>query len=255
MKFKTIALLFACIFSAQVMVAQSTLSGPPKKPKTTTQTSKPRSNSTSKPRKQKANSQSPKMSAPDGTINGFSYVDLGLPSGLKWATCNVGATSPEGFGDYFAWGETKTKSSYTTDNCPTNDKNNTWLRNNGYIDSSGNLTMSHDAARQNWGGTWRMPTVAEIDELVNNTTSQWTKRKGVSGRLVTSKHNGKSIFIPAAGCFDEASTFDVGDRGYCWSSTPCGFDNAVYGMIFLSDYFNRHRYYFYYGFSVRAVSE
>lgn len=256
MKFKTIALLFACIFSAHVMIAQSTLSGPPKKPKTTTQTSKPRSNSTSKTKKQNSNRQSAKPKELSGYINGHEWVDLGLPSGLKWATCNVGATSPEDYGDYFAWGETKTKSEYTVGNCPVCGKDNTWLRSNGYIDSSGNLTMSHDAARQNWGGTWRMPTESEIDELVDNTTTTWTTQNGVKGRLVKSKRNGKSIFIPAAGCRYGTSSDYVGVGGDCWSSAPLeSTSSCAYSLYFDLGNFWRDSCHRGYGRSVRAVSE
>ncbi len=154
-------------------------------------------------------------------INGHEYVDLGLPSGTKWATCNIGATTPEGLGEYFAWGETKPKSKYTEDNCPTYQKDDTWLRKNGYIDASGNLTMSHDAARQYWGGTWRMPTKAEIEELIKNTTTKWIMRNGVSGKLVTSKRNGKSIFLPAAGSKfgEENQIYCVGLYSDNWGST------------------------------------
>ena len=152
-------------------------------------------------------------------IAGHEYVDLNLPSGLKWATCNVGASSPEGYGDYFAWGETSPKSSYYKDNCPTYGKDNSWFRSNGYIDYSGNLTPAHDAARANWGSTWRMPTKAEIDELIENTTTTWTTYNGVYGFLVTSKRNGKSIFLPAAGYCVGMSLDNEGSLGSYWSST------------------------------------
>ncbi|MCD7721741.1 MAG: serine/threonine protein kinase, partial [Prevotellaceae bacterium] len=97
-----------------------------------------------------------------GTINGHGYVDLGLS--VKWATCNVGASSPEGYGNYYAWGETTTKSSYDDDNCKT------WEVSMGSI--AGN--SSYDAARSNWGGTWRLPTANEIDELINKCQRTWT---------------------------------------------------------------------------------
>ena len=197
-----------------------------------------------------------RLSAADGVINGHEWVDLGLPSGLKWATCNVGAITPKGFGKYFAWGETTSKSQYTEGNCLTYDKDSTWLRSNGYIDESGNLTMDHDAARQNWGGTWRIPTKSEIDELVKNTTTTWSTLNGVKGRLVTSKHNGKSIFIPAAGGRSEASICDVGDYGNCWSSTRYeSISDYAYSLYFNSDDFEHAWYVCYGGYSIRPVTE
>ncbi len=147
--------------------------------------------------------------AATGTINGHDYVDLGLPSGLKWATCNVGANSPEGYGNYYAWGETTTKTSYTEDNSLT------YGRDMG--DISGNV--NYDAARANWGSTWRMPTKAEMQELDNNCTWTWTTQNGVNGHKVTGP-NGNSIFLPAAGSCYESSRYGVGENGRCWSSTP-----------------------------------
>ncbi|MCF0220381.1 MAG: hypothetical protein HUK14_11420 [Muribaculaceae bacterium] len=154
-------------------------------------------------------------------INGHEYVDLGLPSGLKWATCNVGANRPEDYGSYFAWGETSPKSYYISDNSETDLKSISWLQSNARIfPTIWELTPAHDAARENWGSTWRMPTKAEFDELIENTTTTWTTRNGVKGRLVTSKHNGKSIFLPAAGYYEGTELFDEGSSGLYWSSTP-----------------------------------
>ncbi len=144
-----------------------------------------------------------------GTINGYTWVDLGLPSGLKWATCNVGATTPEGYGNYYAWGETTTKTSY--------DASNSVTYNQVISDFSGNAT--YDAARANWGSTWRMPTKAEMEELNNNCTWTWTTQSGVNGYRVTGP-NGNSIFLPAAGVCGGSSQFLVGENGYYWSSTP-----------------------------------
>ncbi len=139
----------------------------------------------------------------------LSMVDLGLPSGLKWATCNVGATSPEDYGNYYAWGETTTKASY--------DGSNSVTYNQQISDFSGNAT--YDAARANWGSTWRMPTKAEMEELENNCTWTWTTQNGVNGYRVTGP-NGNSIFLPAAGYCRGSSRYYVGERGYYWSSTP-----------------------------------
>lgn len=180
--------------------------------------------------------------------NGHDYVDLGLPSGLKWATCNVGAESPEGYGDYFAWGETEPKSKYTDDNSITYGKQ--------MNDISGNEI--YDAATANWGGTWRMPTHIEIKELVDNCTWTWTTQKGVNGCIVTGP-NGKQIFLPATGCYGY-EPYDAGEWGFCWSSTPLDdsdedSDKDAYN-ISLTDSWgiaaDRHRYW---GLSVRPVSE
>ena len=119
--------------------------------------------------------------------NGHEYVDLGLPSGLKWATCNVGAIKPEEYGDYFAWGEIKPKQRYDDDNYT-------------YKSNPETLPLSADAANVNWGGKWRMPTKAEQDELRNYCTWEWTTLNGEKGYKVISKKNGNSIFLPAAGC-------------------------------------------------------
>ena len=134
-----------------------------------------------------------------------AYVDLGLPSGLLWATCNVGATAPEEYGDYFAWGETAPKDSYTEANYT-------------YSDNPFKLPSDHDAATANWGGNWRMPTRLELQELYNNTTMTWTQQGGVNGRLFTAS-NGNSLFLPAAGYRDGTSLIFVGNRGSYWSSS------------------------------------
>ena len=140
-------------------------------------------------------------------INGHEYVDLGLS--VKWATCNVGAETPERYGNYYAWGEVETKSEYTQANS---------LRYRKKIsDFSGNPT--YDVASFNWGGDWRMPTRNEILELKNNCTWIFTTQNGVKGCKVEGP-NGNSIFIPAAGYYDESSLKAANIGGYYWSSTP-----------------------------------
>lgn len=99
-------------------------------------------------------------------------IDLGLS--VKWARCNVGTDTSEGYGNYYAWGETTTKSTYIEDNSATYGLSISQLQSQGYIDGSGNLTPQHDAARANWGGTWRMPTKTELEELENKCTWTWT---------------------------------------------------------------------------------
>jgi len=142
------------------------------------------------------------------------WVDLGLPSGLKWATCNVGASKPEDYGNYYAWGETSTKSEYTYDNS---------ICRQQMPDISGNAT--YDAARANWGGTWRMPTKAEMEELRDNCTWTWTAQSGINGYKVTGP-NGNSIFLPAAGDYENESRHSIGTCVYYWGSTPAK-DNSM----------------------------
>ena len=180
-----------------------------------------------------------------GTIAGHDWVDLGLPSGLKWATCNVGASKPHNYGNYYAWGETTTKSEYTEENSVTMGQ--------PMSDFSGNAT--YDAARANWGSTWRMPTKAEMQELENNCTWTWTAQGGINGYKVTGP-NGNSIFLPAAGFCSGSSHSEVGEFGYYWSSKPyesgtyCAyrldFDSGGHDVLWI----NRS-----YGHTVRPVSE
>ena len=177
-------------------------------------------------------------------------VDLGLS--VKWAICNVGATSPEEYGDYFAWGETSTKETYDDDNCPTWGLSCSELQSQGYIDSEGNLTAQYDAATANWGGNWRMPTYAELNELSTKCTWTWATRNGVNGYNVEGP-NGNSIFLPAAGGRVGSSLDGAGSSGGYRSSTPndddargLGFDSGIQGM----GYGGRG-----YGLSVRPVVE
>ena len=177
------------------------------------------------------------------TINGHEWVDLGLS--VKWATCNVGATSPSDYGDYFAWGEIRTKSSYTENNSKTYKKH--------MGDIAGN--SKYDAARANWGSTWRMPTKKEFQELKDQCIWTWTSQGGHSGYRVTSKTNGNSIFLPAAGWRSGKSLYYVGSNGLYWSAGPY---SNTYGcsLYFFSSYVNpQSNYYRAYGFSVRPVSE
>ena len=142
------------------------------------------------------------------------YVDLGLS--VKWATCNVGANTPEEYGDYYAWGEVETKESYEPNNykfvnggSPVNDKNT--------------LDIENDVAHKEWGGKWRMPSREEFDELIQNCTWTWTTQKGVNGFLVTSNKPGytdRSIFLPAAGLRSLSELRLSGNIGFYWTTTP-----------------------------------
>ena len=203
-----------------------------------------------------------------GSINGHEWVDLGLS--VKWATCNVGASSPSASGSYFAWGETTTKSDYSWklykfhetgdvfDDHMTFSKYNKDSR-HGTVDNKTSLDLTDDVARAKWGGTWRMPTKAELDELRRKCNWTWTTMGGKNGYRVTSKTNGNSIFLPAAGRRYDTDLFDVGstgDYGHYWSSSlyhddPC----AAYSLNFSSgdeDWFAESRCQ---GFSVRPVSK
>ena len=136
--------------------------------------------------------------------NGHAYVDLGLS--VKWATCNVGANSPEGYGDYFAWGEITPKTTHSSSNY-------------SYSGNPTVLPLGNDAAHANWGGSWRMPTYAEWTELRTECTWKWTTQNGVNSCKVTSKSNGNSIFLPAAGYLNVGSLYYAGSYGYYWSSS------------------------------------
>ncbi len=130
------------------------------------------------------------------TENGHVYVDLGLPSGLKWATCNVGANTPEEMGGFYAWGETETKELYDWSTYKFGTENN-FSRYNS-VDGKTVLELEDDAANANWGGSWRMPTIAEFQEIIDNCT--WTYNTENGGYTVTGT-NGNSIFLPQTGYY------------------------------------------------------
>ena len=183
-------------------------------------------------------------------------VDLGLPSGLKWATCNVGASSPEQSGLYFAWGET---TGYTAEQVTSGVRVfNKDVYNAGPVASiSADLTLEQDAAHVNLGGNWRMPTEAEYQELIDNCDVTWTNDYNgtkVSGRIFTSKVNGKLVFFPAAGNCLDSSVVDVGSYGVYWSASWRSSSNA-WELYFLSGSQGLNYNYRYYGYSVRGVCE
>ena len=187
------------------------------------------------------------------------WVDLGLPSGTLWATCNVGADTPEGYGDYFACGETEPKDVYNWSTYKwCNGSYNTltkYCTNSSYgtVDNKTVLEVTDDAAYVNWGENWRMPTLDQQIELINKCTWTWTTQNGVNGRLVTGP-NGNSLFLPAAGYRIDSSLDYAGSWGRYWSRTlSSSGPSSVYGMFFDSadvrwGYYNR-----YFGFSVRPV--
>ena len=140
-------------------------------------------------------------------------IDLGLPSGTKWACCNVGADKPETYGGYYAWGETETKSNYSASTYQ-------YYKNGSYQYIGSDIAgTDYDVAHVKWGGSWVMPSKEQQDELRNNCTYNWTTENGVKGGKFTSKINGNSIFLPAAGYRDGSDLIGVGSYGYYWSST------------------------------------
>ena len=142
-------------------------------------------------------------------------IDLGLPCGTKWAGWNVGASSPEQYGGYYAWGETEEKGDYDWDTYKYyNPQTGGYCTNIG-SDISG---TQYDVARQKWGGSWRMPTKAEFNELTSKCTWTWYQYKGVWGHKVTGP-NGNSIFLPAAGYRRGNSLRYGGSRGHYWSAS------------------------------------
>ena len=180
-------------------------------------------------------------------------VDLGLPSGLKWADRNIGAGSPERVGLYFAWGET---TGYTAEQVKSGERS---FKSGSYkaASISTNLTLKQDAAHVNLSGNWRMPTKAEYQELLDNCTATWTddyNGTGVAGRILTSKTNGNSVFFPAAGYCRNSSVYDVGSFGCCWSAS---WDSPSYAweLYFNSGVQGLGNDYRYCGRTVRAVCE
>lgn len=183
-----------------------------------------------------------KKSSPIGDTH--TYVNLGLPSGTLWATCNIGANSPEEYGDYFAWGETegynsgKTNFSWDTYKwCKDFGNFTKYCTENDYgiVDNKTELDLEDDAAYVNWGPDWHMPSIEQLKELIDNdyTNSEWTSLNGVNGYKITSKINANSIFLPAAGCRSDSSLYCAGSFGDYWSRT-----------LYASNLFNARYLYF-----------
>ena len=161
-----------------------------------------------------------------GSIDGHNYIDLALPSGTLWADVNIGADKPEDYGSYFAWGETTTKKTYSWNTykyyggsvlirkyCTSSDY--------GKIDNLTELEPGDDAAYVTWGEAWCMPSKKQFEELMDQdyTEQEWTQLNGVYGCKVTSRTNGKSIFLPAAGLMEEAQRYNAASGGYYWTRT------------------------------------
>ena len=195
------------------------------------------------------------------------FVDLGLPSGLKWATTNVGAEKPEDFGLYFAWGETQGYTGITDEKqfswsdyklCGGSNKTLTKYNTNssyGTVDNKLVLEQVDDAAYTS-DKTCRMPTKSDFEELTANTTSVWETLNGVKGRRFTSKTNGNSIFVPAAGVCDGGSVYYVGSHGNLWSSSLYESNSRnAWGLNFNSVDMGVYGNSRYFGFTVRAVKK
>lgn len=198
--------------------------------------------------------------------NNHEYVDLGLPSHTLWATCNVGADKPTDSGLYFAWGDSK---GYTAEQVGNEDgkkafglKDYKWYAGHGkghgtyfkkYPKAGAILDSEDDMATANMGGDWHLPTPHQIEELLENTTSEWINQNGVNGWLFTSKiDDTKSIFIPAAGYFEDGLFEDENKYGAYWCNRLATFSCANLFM------FNRHwnmqgAYYRAAGLPVRGV--
>ena len=196
------------------------------------------------------------------SANGHEYVDLGLPSGTLWATCNVGASKPEGYGNYYAWGDIETKANYNwvdykyangeyklTKYCS---KSN--YGNNGFTDNLITLQGGDDPATT-WGNRWHTPTKKQWDELLQNTTSKWMIQNGVAGVLFVA-NNGQRIFLPASGVKAYAQFNDAGISGDYWSSSLfTGSPDGAWEFRFSESKLKVHYQYRFFGYSVRPVCE
>lgn len=195
-------------------------------------------------------------------------VDLGLSSGIRWASCNVGATTPEGYGNYYAWGETESKKDYSWETYKyanvgefyhykfTKYCTDASSGDNGFIDNKTVLEPEDDAAQVNWGGVWRMPTDAEWTELREQCTWTYTTLNGVYGYQVASKTNGNSIFLPVAGFRNGTSLYLQGRRGYYSSSSLLeNYSDNVWIVTFNHEEVYRHSNNRNNGLSVRPVQD
>ena len=184
-------------------------------------------------------------------LNGHEFVDLGLPSGLLWATCNVGATSPEQAGLYFAFGETEgfTAEQVTSGVRAFDDESYT------AYSVSDNLTLEQDAAHVHMGGGWRIPSERQFKELIDNCDDAWTydyNGTGVAGRVLTSKVNGNSLFLPAAGVIYGTGIHDVNSYGEYWCKN-FGTMMHTYSIYFHKRLCFMSPYPRYYGITIRGV--
>ena len=190
-----------------------------------------------------------------GCTDGYEWVNPGLPSGTKWAKYNIGASSPEGYGNYYAWGETETKSDYswgTYKFCENGVYSNMTKYNSN--DNLTELEAEDDAATANWGSSWQMPSKAQYEELCNNsyTTGEWTTQNGVNGYRFTSKSNGISIFLPAAGFYSGTNLLWAGSQGLYWFRSHAYTFRSI-ALFFASNTFGLSDANRFNGYSIRPV--
>ena len=198
-----------------------------------------------------------------GSHQGHDYVDLGLPSGMLWATCNVGASKPEEYGDYYAWGETEPKTRYVWSTYMWCEGTKTSMTkyckydSYGVVDNKVTLEYSDDIARVKWGGKWRMPTYSEFNELKDYCSFYAETINGIKGIKVVSDRNYKSVFFPLAGYYSNNSLYNAGRIFSCWSSSLSSADSfdAYCSVINGETYFLEMTYLNerYLGLTVRAV--
>ena len=197
---------------------------------------------------------SPSDAAPDHSP--AEAIDLGLS--VKWASCNVGATSPEDYGGYYAWGETEEKSEYSWETYKwCNGSDNTLTKyctdsNYGTVDNKTVLASEDDVAHVKWGGAWRMPTRGEQQELFDKCSWSWTEINGVNGYKVTGP-NGNSIFLPAAGYRYGTKVGNIGSDGSYWSASLRDYENNGASNLDIYTFYHTNYMFRFYGFSVRPV--
>ncbi|MBD5360457.1 MAG: hypothetical protein HDR87_07075 [Bacteroides sp.] len=227
-----------CLFGVTQVDAQGVISSPQK-------------NNKSKKQSQKIQQKSTRSNHND-MVTGHEYVDLGLPSGTRWATCNVGASSPQDNGNYYAWGDITLKEMYDEKSSQTSGEDKNQLFAKGIINIVDNLHSKSDVAYVQWKYPWRTPTKADFAELLKYCTWSWDKQMDKDGYKITGP-NGRSIFLPAAGYTDGKKLIMNGINGY-WSST---ISEGRY-KAFSLDFTNGEKYiydnYRYIGLSVRPVT-
>ena len=186
-----------------------------------------------------------------GLTSTFGYIDLGLPSGLLWAKCNLGATTPEEYGNYYAWGETSDKRTYNWESY-TYYNDSLFVKYNG-SDGFEVLEATDDAATARLGANWRMPTKADFEELLNNCTATATTQNEVSGYKFTGR-NGNSIFLPMAGGRDGDGLMSSGESGFYWLSSLYSEDTEyAWGFVIDAESSYVTSYYRMYGQTIRPV--
>lgn len=216
----------------------------------------------------------PENGSNDGsnTYDGHGYVDLGLPSGTLWATCNLGAETPYEYGDYYAWGEIEPKTLFRWSNYKYGNAHNKLTKYcydaaygfGGFVDNLYELLPEDDAAKKQWGSGWCMPTVEQWKELKDNTNNEWKKVNGVNGWRFVGP-NGKTLFLPASGSYSEQNMYEGTEplypesQGCYWANSnydASNLDRTCYAWHFEFDAFPSCQMYSYHrsdGYSIRPV--